>query len=261
MKITKILSAEATPAKAILARAARVALTSRERAQLPHVLTVNGQTIEVGIKDARPLQVGDVLLDEGGHFYVVVPAAEKVLVIKGDEQFAAEAAVALINRGIDVAKVDGGFAILPDIALVKMLSSAGVEFAEEELPFDPIRPPKHKGHGEGCCCGHHHHEEGECCCGGEHHHHHHEEDECCCGGEHHHHHHEEDECCCGGEHHHHHHDEGECCCGGEHHHHHHEEGECCCGGEHHHHHHEDGECCCGGSRCQDGDDDKKVKSE
>ena len=233
MKITKILSAEATPAKAILARAARVALTSRERAQLPHVLTVNGQTIEVDIKDARPLQVGDVLLDEGGHFYVVVPAAEKVLVIKGDEQFAAEAAVALINRGIDVAKVDGGFAILPDIALVKMLSSAGVEFAEEELPFDPIRPPKHKGHGEGCCCG----------------------------GEHHHHHHEEDECCCGGEHHHHHHDEGECCCGGEHHHHHHEEGECCCGGEHHHHHHEDGECCCGGSRCQDGDDDKKVKSE
>ena len=252
MKITKILAPEATPAKTILDRAAHIALTSEQRAHLPNEVTVNGQTIEVSIENARALEVGDALLDETGHFYVVEAAPEPILVIKAEEEMAAEAAVALINRGIRVAKVDDGFAVLKDIALVKMLSSVGLQFEEKELPFDPIRPQKHKHHADGgCCCGHHHHhhEDGECCCGGEghHHHHHHEEGECCCGGEgHHHHHHEEGECCCGGEgHHHHHHEEGECCCGGEVHHHHHEEGECCCGGEgHHHHHHEEGECCC-----------------
>ena len=254
MKITKILAPEATPAKTILDRAAHIALTSEQRAHLPNEVTVNGQSIEVSIENARALEVGDALLDETGHFYVVEAAPEPILVIKAEEEMAAEAAVALINRGIRVAKVDDGFAVLKDIALVKMLSSVGLQFEEKELPFDPIRPQKHKHHADGgCCCGHHHHhhEDGECCCGGEghHHHHHHEEGECCCGGEgHHHHHHDEGECCCGGEgHHHHHHEEGECCCGGEgHHHHHHEEGECCCGGEGHHHHHEEGECCCGG---------------
>ncbi len=235
MKITKILAPEATPAKTILDRAAHIALTSEQRAHLPNEVTVNGQTIEVSIENARALEVGDALLDETGHFYVIEAAPEPVLVIKAEEEMAAEAAVALINRGIRVAKVDDGFAVLKDIALVKMLSSVGLQFEEKELPFDPIRPQKHKHHADGgCCCGHHHH--------------HHEEGECCCGGEgHHHHHHEEGECCCGGEgHHHHHHEDGECCCGGEgHHHHHHEEGECCCGGEgHHHHHHEEGECCC-----------------
>ncbi len=232
MKITKILAPEATPAKTILDRAAHIALTSAQRAHLPNEIVINGQPIEVCIENVRALEVGDVLLDETGHFYVVEAAPEPVLVIKAEEEMAAEAAVALINRGIRVARVEDGFAVLKDIALVKMLSSVGLQFEEKELPFDPIRPQKRKHHAEGgCCCGHHHHhEEGDCCCG---------------GGGHHHHHHEEGECCCGGEgHHHHHHEEGECCCGGEgHHHHHHEEGECCCGGEGHHHHHEADHCC------------------
>lgn len=235
MKITKILASEATPAKAILNRAQHVALTSLERDNLPAQVIVNGVTVETEVSDKRPLEVGDVLLDDAGHFYVVDAAPESVLMIKGDEEFAAEAAVALLNRGIRVAQVENGFAIAKDEALQQLLTDAGLEFEEVMMPFDPIKLPK-RHHGGGCCCGgHHHHEHGEGCgCHGGHHHHD-EGEGCCCG----HHDHEDSEgCACGGEHHHHHHEDGECCCG----HHDHEEG-CECGGEHHHHH-EDG-CCCG----------------
>lgn len=234
MKITKILASEATPAKAILNRAQHVALTSLERDNLPAQVIVNGVTVETEVSDKRPLEVGDVLLDDAGHFYVVDAAPESVLMIKGDEEFAAEAAVALLNRGIRVAQVENGFAIAKDEALQQLLTDAGLEFEEVMMPFDPIKLPK-RHHGGGCCCGgHHHHEHGEGCgCHGGHHHHD-EGEGCCCG----HHDHEHSEgCACGGEHHHHHHEDGECCCG----HHDHEEG-CECGGEHHHH--EDG-CCCG----------------
>ena len=233
MKITKILASEATPAKAILNRAQHVALTSLERDNLPAQVIVNGVTVETEVSDKRPLEVGDVLLDDAGHFYVVDAAPESVLMIKGDEEFAAEAAVALLNRGIRVAQVENGFAIAKDEALQQLLTDAGLEFDEVMMPFDPIKLPK-RHHGGGCCCGgHHHHEHGEGCgCHGGHHHHD-EGEGCCCG----HHDHEHSEgCACGGEHHHHHHEDGECCCG----HHDHEEG-CECGGEHHH---EDG-CCCG----------------
>lgn len=234
MKITKILPAQATPAKAILSRAKHVALTSAERAHIPSAVTVDGVAVETDIKDVRPLEVGEVLLDEAGHFYVVEAAPETVLIIKGDEEFAAEAAVALLNRGIAVAQIENGFAIAKDEELQQLLTEAGLEFEEAVMPFEPIKVPK-RGHG--CCCGHHHHEHGEGCgCGGDHHHHHHEDGHCCCGG---HHDHEHGEGCgCGGEHHHHHHEEGECGCGL---HHEHEDGECSCG-----HHHEHGEHCdCG----------------
>lgn len=235
MKITKILASEATPAKAILNRAQHVALTSLERDNLPAQVIVNGVTVETEVSDKRPLEVGDVLLDDAGHFYVVDAAPESVLMIKGDEEFAAEAAVALLNRGIRVAQVENGFAIAKDEDLQQLLTDAGLEFEEVMMPFDPIKLPK-RHHGGGCCCGgHHHHEHGEGCgCHGGHHHH--DEGEGCCCGHHDHEHYEG--CACGGEHHHHHHEDGECCCG----HHDHEEG-CECGGEHHHHH-EDG-CCCG----------------
>lgn len=221
MKITKILASEATPAKAILNRAQHVALTSLERDNLPAQVIVNGVTVETEVSDKRPLEVGDVLLDDAGHFYVVDAAPESVLMIKGDEEFAAEAAVALLNRGIRVAQVENGFAIAKDEALQQLLTDAGLEFEEVMMPFDPIKLPK-RHHGGGCCCGgHHHHEHGEGCgCHGGHHHH--DEGEGCCCGRHDH----EEGCECGGEHHHHH--EDGCCCG---HHHDHDE-------EHHHHSHQ-----------------------
>ena len=241
MKISKILAADATPAKVILDRAFHVALTSKERNDLPTRIMVNGTSVETDVAEKRALEVGDVLLDDAGHFYVIDPAPETLLMIKGEEEFVAEAAVALLNRGIRVAQVEHGFAIAKDEELLKMLSDAGLEFEEIVMPFDPIKLPR-RHHG-GCCCGHHHEHGESCSCGADHHHHHHHHDEgeCCCKD---HHAHEHSEgCACGGEHHHHHHDEGECCCK-DHHAHEHSEG-CACGGEHHHHHHEEGGCCCG----------------
>ena len=192
VKITKILASEATPAKVILDRAKHIALTSSQRAQLPTELNVNGAMVAVALSEPRPLEVGDVMLDDAGHFYVVDAAPESVLIIKGDEEFASEAAVALLNRGIRVAQTEEGFAIAKDEALLKLLTEAGLEFQEAQMPFDPIKLPK-RHHG-GCCCGHHHHEHGESCGCGEHHHHHHEDGGCSCGcgdEEHHHHHHEQ----------------------------------------------------------------------
>ena len=87
MKITKILASEATPAKVILDRAQHVALTSEERAQLPAELNVNGTLIETALSEVRPLEVGDVMLDDAGHFYVVDAAPESVLILKGEEDF------------------------------------------------------------------------------------------------------------------------------------------------------------------------------
>ena len=142
MKITKILPAQSTPAKAILSRAKHVALTSAERRELPASVTVDGAAVETDVKDLRPLEVGEVLLDEAGHFYVVEAAPETVLIIKGDEEFAAEAAVALLNRGIAVAQIENGFAIAKDEELQQLLTEAGLEFEEAVMPFEPIKVPQ-----------------------------------------------------------------------------------------------------------------------
>lgn len=256
MKITKILSPKAAPAKTILDRADHVALTSAQRKALPKEFVLGEKHLEVAIEDMRPLNVGDVLLDEAGGFYVIEAHEEPVFIIKGDEEVVAEAVVALLNRGIEVAHCENGFAVLQDATLARLLSAVGLEFEEGVIAFDPIRMQEeeescgcgcgcgghehHHEHGEGCGCGghHHHHEHGEGCgCGGHHHHHEHGEG-CGCGGHDHHHEHGEG-CGCGGHHHDHEHGEG-CGCGG---HHHHEHGEGCGCGKHHHDHAE-GQCCC-----------------
>ena len=254
MKITKILAAEATPAKVILERAAHVALTTAERKHLPTTITVGDVVYEVEVEQDRALQVGEVLIDEAGQFLVIDPAVENVLKIHGDQELVAEAALALLNRGIPVAQADNAFMVLNDPAIAKVFTMIGLEYEVLDTVFDPIRPPKRHGgcgcgghghgQGEGCGCGghgHHHHEHGEGCgCGGHGHHHEHGEG-CGCGGHGHHHHEHGEGCGCGG-HGHHHHEHGEGCgCGGHgHHHHDHEHGEecgCGCGGHHDHHHH------------------------
>ena len=211
MKITKILAAEATPAKVILERAAHVALTTAERKQLPATITVGEDVYEVEVKQDRVLQVGEVMIDEEGRFIVIDPAVENVLKIHGDQELVAEAALALLNRGIPVAQADNAFMVLNDPAIAKVLSMIGLEYEVLDTVFDPIRPPKHHG-GCGCGCGghgHHHHEHGEGCgCGGHGHHHHEHGEGCGCGGHGHHHDHEHGEecgCGCGGHHDHHHH--------------------------------------------------------
>ena len=160
MKITKILAPKAAPAKTILDRADHIALTSAQRQDLPKQFVVGEKTLEVAIEEMRPLNVGDVLLDEAGHFYVVAPQEEPVFIIKGDEEVVAEAVVALLNRGIEVAQCENGFAVLQDATLARLLSAVGLEFEEGVLAFDPIRIPEEE-EGCGCGCGGHHQEHGE----------------------------------------------------------------------------------------------------
>ena len=275
MRITKLLTADSQPAKPILDRAAPIELTFVQRHQLPATFEVNGQTIENGLGEVRPLEVGDVLVDEKGGFYKVEAPVETIYKVTGDLNLMQEAVYALTARGVRVAQTEDGFAVAGIEQYKVMLESVGLTVTAADEPFTPVPLPRM--HGGGCGCGgHHHHDEGTCGCGCGHHHHD-DEDSCGCGcGSHHHeeescgcgcgsHHHEEDSCGCGS---HHHHEEESCGCGDHHHHededscgcgcgsHHHEEESCGCGcGSHHHeedscgcgdhHHHEDkGGCCC-----------------
>ncbi len=240
MKLTKLLPLNAKPAKALLARAKKIHLTYAERVTVPATLASGDETLEKAFDANRPLEVGDVLVDEKGMFYVVEASDDRLMRVTGNLEMLHEAAFALMNRGVRLAKTENGFAMIENDQFRTMLKSIGLNTESFVAPFVPIALPEEDEEETCCCCGHHHHHhDGECDCCGEHHHdgdcdccgeHHHHDDECCCG----HHHHHEEGCGCG---HHHHHDE-ECGCG---HHHHHDE-DCCCG---HHHHDEKEECCCG----------------
>ncbi|WP_418860183.1 hypothetical protein [Sutterella wadsworthensis] len=252
--LTKLLPANAAPAQTLLDKAHALPLTSAQRAELPQVIHTPEGEVELGVPadQLRPVEVNDVFVDEKGGFWAVRPAVEKVLNVTGDVNVLREAAGALVNRGVRIAQIEEGFAVLPLPNLAKMLQMVGLEVTEAESPFDPIQfKAAHGGCGchddeDSCGCGHHHHDhDGECCCGGHGHEHKHGEGECCCGHDHHEHDHEEGECCCGGHGHEHKHGEGECCCGHDHHEHDHKEGECCCGGHGHEHKHGEGEGCCG----------------
>ena len=236
MRITKLLTADSQPAKPILDRAAPIELTFVQRHQLPATFEVNGQTIENGLGEVRPLEVGDVLVDEKGGFYKVEAPVETIYKVTGDLNLMQEAVYALTARGVRVAQTEDGFAVAGIEQYKVMLESVGLTVTAADEPFTPVPLPRM--HGGGCGCGgHHHHDEGTCGCGCGHHHHHDDEDSCGCGcGSHHH---EEESCGCGCGSHHHEEDSCGCGCGS---HHHHEEESCGCGD--HHHHEDKGGCCC-----------------
>ena len=207
--LTKLLPANAAPAQTLLDKAHALPLTSAQRAELPQVIHTPEGEVELGVPadQLRPVEVNDVFVDEKGGFWAVRPAVEKVLNVTGDVNVLREAAGALVNRGVRIAQIEEGFAVLPLPNLAKMLQMVGLEVTEAESPFDPIQFKAAHG---GCGC---HDDEDSCGCG--HHHHHHDHDgECCCGGHGHEHKYGEGECCCGHGHHEHDHEEGECCCGG-----------------------------------------------
>ena len=180
--LTKLLPPEAAPAQPILDRAHTLSLTLAERVEWPQEVKVDGDVITFGVTERRVLEVNDVFVDEKGEFWAVRPAVEKVLHVTGDLDLMREAAGALINRGVRVAEAEGGFAVVAQENVAKMLAMIGLEITEVEEGFDPIRIVYRSAGGCGCGCGgHHHHHDGEecgCGCGG--HHHHHDEEECGC---------------------------------------------------------------------------------
>ena len=199
--LTKLLPQGAAPAKIILEKAHHLVLTSAERAECPKTLKTEAGEVTVAVAEMRPLEVGDVFVDETGAFWVVRPGVEKVLHVTGDVDVMREAVAALVNRGVRVAQAPDGFAVLPLPNLAQMLGMVGLTTTEVDAEFDPIQFVQ-RG-----CCGHHHHHHDGCCCGHDHDHEHGEE----CGCGHHHHHDHEGECCCGHDHGHDH--EKGCCCG------------------------------------------------
>ena len=165
--LTKLLPANAAPAQTLLDKAHALPLTSAQRAELPQVIHTPEGEVELGVPadQLRPVEVNDVFVDEKGGFWAVRPAVEKVLNVTGDVNVLREAAGALVNRGVRIAQIEEGFAVLPLPNLAKMLQMVGLEVTEAESPFDPIQfKAAHGGCGCGChddedsCgCGHHHH--------------------------------------------------------------------------------------------------------
>ena len=203
MRITKLLSADSAPAPALLARAPEVFLTLAERVTPPAVLMVGDAELENALGQVRPLEVGDVLVDEKGHFYKVGAAVEAIFKVDGEIDLMREAVYALMARGMRVAPTEAGFAIVAMPEFKSVLESVGLQVTEAEAPFEPLPIPQHRG-----CCGGHGHGHGGCGCGGHGHHHHEEGEECGCGC----HHHEDHDEDCGCEQHDH--DKG--CCGHHH---------------------------------------------
>lgn len=216
MKITKLLALNAKPAQALLARAKKISLNYAQRLTPPSGFVAQDETLENALGAVRPLEVGDVLIDEKGSFYVIEAAPDRLMRISGDPQMVHEAAYAFAARGVRLALTDDGFAMIENEQFRSMLVSVGLRTESYVAPFVPM--PLQEAAEEGCCCcGHHHHGADGCGCSHSH------EDECGC---------HDHDCCCG----HHHHDE-DCGCS-----HHHDE-ECSCGC--HDHETEETECSCG----------------
>ena len=175
--LTKLLPQGAAPAKIILEKAHHLVLTSAERAECPKTLKTEAGEVTVAVAEMRPLEVGDVFVDETGAFWVVRPGVEKVLHVTGDVDVMREAVAALVNRGVRVAQAPDGFAVLPLPNLAQMLGMVGLTTTEVDAEFDPIQFVQ-RG-----CCGHHHHHHDGCCCGHEHDHDH--DEDCGCGQHHH----------------------------------------------------------------------------
>ncbi|MCF0254031.1 MAG: hypothetical protein HUK26_06860, partial [Duodenibacillus sp.] len=155
MKITKLLSLDSHPAPALLARATKIELTLLERITPPAVLTAGGVGYENALGEVRPLEVGDILVDERGQMHVVEAAVEKVLKVTGDEMIMQEAVYAFTARGLRVGiEEDGsGFSVPYTDGFQQMFEHAGLKCTVVDEPFLPIIIPQH--HGGGCCCGGH----------------------------------------------------------------------------------------------------------
>lgn len=223
MKITKVLCSDSAPAEALLKRAKHFAFTSHEREQPPAQLTdMDGSTYDNALNLSKPLEVGDVLVDEKGGFYVVDPAKEDIVEVRGDIDLMREAVHALLARGIRVAAVDNeGFSIPANPQLEEIIQGAGLNITHVNAPFIPLQFHH--------CC-HHHDDQCSCSCHDRHH-----DDACSCGCHDHHH---DDACSCGC--HDHHHDDA-CSCNQ---HDSHNEDNCSCGCHEKHRSHDKASCGC-----------------
>ena len=112
MRITKLLSLDSAPAQAIVDRAKAISLTMAQRVTPPESFSVGSDMVENGLGQVRPLEVGDILVDEKGGFYKIEAAAEDIYKVTGDIALMQEAVYAFTARGLRVAQTDDGFAVV-----------------------------------------------------------------------------------------------------------------------------------------------------
>lgn len=161
--LTKLLPASARPAAPLLARARKLPLAAAERARLPNHIDVPGAHLHHHLAGHRPLEVGDLLLDESGGLWVVEAAPELVLDIHGPTDALLAAAWALGRADVRAAVTDNGLRVLPEARLAAQLRERGLDVSETTAPFAPERAAAHEepGHVHGPACGHdHHHDHG-----------------------------------------------------------------------------------------------------
>lgn len=174
--LTKLLPIDARPAQILLKRAKRIALTSAQRAALPPHLDADGEHLHHVIEGHRPIEVGDVLLDERGGFWLVDAAPEAVLRVRGPTETLLRAAWSLGDAQVRLAARADGFELVADVVLRRRIEALGLSVGETVGPFVPeaaaLLAPAHERehehvHGPGCGHEHDHHH------GHGHHHHDH----------------------------------------------------------------------------------------
>jgi urease accessory protein len=156
--LTKLLPASARPAAALLARARRLPLTSAQRAALPEHLDAGGAHLHHTLAGHRPIEVGDLLLDQGSGLWVVGAAAEPVLEVRGPVDALLRAALALGRAGVRAEVADPCLRVAANAELARELRERGLEVTELTAPFSPEREAAHDeaGHVHGPECGHEH---------------------------------------------------------------------------------------------------------
>lgn len=156
--LTKLLPASARPAAALLARARKLPLTSQERAALPAHIDVPGAHLHHHLGGHRPIEVGDLLLDETSGLWVVEAAAEAVLEVRGPIEALLKATLALGRAQVRVEVRDNALRLAARDELAHELRERGLDVAETTAAFSPEREPVHEepGHVHGPGCAHHH---------------------------------------------------------------------------------------------------------
>lgn len=168
--LTKLLDRHARPAQVLLKRARTIALTHAQRDALPAHLDADGAHLHHTLAGHRAIEVGDVLLDEGGKFWRVDAAPEPLMQVTGSIDTLLKTAYALGAQHVRVAVGEGALWLVPDDALRTACERAGLTVASAQAAFRPEPQPDdhahHHGHDH---ADHHAHHD----CGHDHDHGHH----------------------------------------------------------------------------------------
>lgn len=158
--LTKLLPASARPAAALLARARRLPLTSAQRATLPERFAVGSAHLHHTLAGHRPIEVGDLLLDDSSALWVVEAAPESVLEVRGPLEALLRAALDLGRAQVRTQVADPCLRVVADVELAHELRERGLDVAEITAPFAPEREVAHEEvghiHGPDCAHGHGH---------------------------------------------------------------------------------------------------------